>query len=224
MAGPAWRWLGRRPYAEVLRLQRERREAVLAGEADEVLFLVEHDPVVTVGRRPAPGTPDPAELARHGVDFARVERGGLATWHGPGQLVAYAIVRAAARGMGVRGLVEALEDGVIAWLARRGVEAGRRPGYPGVWVHDPEAGRPGKIAALGLHFKRGVSMHGTALNLARPRGPGFDLIVPCGITDAGPTSLEAVAGSAPTPAEAAPELARDLAAAIAARSAPRVRG
>ncbi|MFT5685089.1 MAG: lipoyl(octanoyl) transferase [Myxococcota bacterium] len=204
------RWLGRTPYGEALVAQRTHRAAILAGEAQEVIWLLEHDPVVTVGRRPAPGTPSPETLAAQGVAFHAVERGGLATWHGPGQLVAYLMVDAATRRIGVKGLVCAVEQGVITWLSQRGVQAQRRGGYPGVWVLD---GIPQKICAVGMHFRRGVSMHGIALNLS-PDLSGFSLITPCGITDGGVTTLARLQGTAPTPEQAADSLGAALAQAI----------
>lgn len=204
MSGLELAWLGRLPYAEALEMQRRRREAVLAGEAAEALWALEHDPVVTTGRRAAAGLPDAAWLAARGVELVVTERGGLATFHGPGQLVVYAIVDAGRRGLGPRRLVEALEQGVIDWLGARGLAAGRREGYPGVWVPSPAspAGLD-KIAAVGLHFRRGVSMHGLALNL-RTDLRGFSLIVPCGITDASVTRLAEHDPQAPSPEQAAP--------------------
>lgn len=186
-------WLGRVPYREALARQRARREAVIAG-APEALWLLEHDPVVTTGRRDA-GDLDAEALARAGIDLVATERGGLATWHGPGQLVGYLIVDLHRRRLGVRGLVTALEQGLIDWLGAQGVAAGRREGYPGVWV-----GRD-KIAALGLHFRLGVSLHGFALNLTNDLD-GFARIVPCGITDGGVTRLADRIPAAPSPWDA----------------------
>lgn len=205
-----WSWRGRVPYGEALVEQRAHRAAILAGEAEEVIWLLEHAPVVTVGRRPAPGTPTPEALAAMGVAHFAVERGGLATWHGPGQLVAYVLVDALTRRLGVKGLVCAVEQGVMDWLAAQGVQAARRPGYPGVWV-----GRQ-KICAVGMHFRRGVSMHGIALNLTTDLS-GFSLITPCGITDGGVTALARLVGRSPTPEQAAPGLGAALSAAIGAR-------
>jgi lipoyl(octanoyl) transferase len=192
-------WLGRVPYGWALALQRARRDAIVAGTAPEVLWLLEHDPVVTVGRRAVPELGD--EVA--GYPVVRTERGGLATWHGPGQLVGYLLADTRARGWSVRGTVAGLEEGVIRWLAARGVSAARRAGAHGVWV-----GRD-KICAVGLHFRRGVSMHGFALNLAN-RGEGFDAIVPCGITDGGVTSLALLGVPAPAPREAAASVGRSV--------------
>lgn len=200
MSAVPWRWLGRRAYSEVHAAQHAHRKGIIAGTHPEELWLLEHDPVVTVGRRPAPGTPSAEELARHGISRHQAERGGLATYHGPGQLVLYALVDAWGRGLGVKGTVCALENGVIAWLADQGVEAGRRSGFPGVWVGGD------KVCAVGLHFSRGVSMHGLALNL-RTELEAFEHIVPCGITDGGVTSLERLVGRAPSPEEAAPSVA-----------------
>ncbi len=208
MTALRWAWLGRVPYGEALRRQRARRAAIQAGHADETLWLLEHPATVTTGRRAAPGTASASTLAAAGVDFHQTERGGLATWHGPGQLVGYVLVDLERRGVGVRWLVARLEEAVIGWLAARGVAAGRREGLPGVW-----AGAD-KICALGLHVQRGVTMHGVALNLA-PDLAGYGLIVPCGVTDGGVTSLARIAGSAPTPAEAAPSIAAALARALA---------
>lgn len=201
---PGWAWLGRVPYASALERQRARREAILAGEATEVLWALEHDPVVTTGRRPA--SLDEGRLRAAGLDVVATERGGLATWHGPGQLVVYALIDAARRGLGPRALVCALEKGVIDWLGARGVRATTRPGFPGVWIPSP-APPSGldKICAVGLHFRRGVSMHGLALNLS-PDLRAFSLFTPCGVSDAGVTSLAALLGDAPTPEEAAADV------------------
>lgn len=207
-----WEWLGRLPYGEALERQRARRDAVVAGRASSVLWLLEHDPVVTEGRRVAPGTPPPEALARRGIAWHRVERGGLATYHGPGQLVGYLILAVDAFGLTVRTTVAALEQGLMDWLATQGVAAGRRDGHPGVWV-----GRD-KIAAIGLHFHQGVSMHGFALNLTVDLAP-YGLIVPCGIKDGGVTSLAGL-GPAPGPEAAAPGVARAVTAAILRRGEP----
>ncbi len=183
-------WLGRVPYLDALERQRRRREGVIEGTESEVLWLLEHDPVITTGRRSVEGL-DPATL---GVPVVPTERGGLATWHGPGQLVGYPIVDVASRGGTVRGTIAAVEEGVIRWLATRGVEASRVEGRPGVWVG------PAKICAVGMHFRRGVSLHGFALNLTADLAT-FARFVPCGIADARVTSLAEVAGRSPEPRE-----------------------
>lgn len=199
MSSLAWEWLGRRAHAPVWFAQRARRQAILSGDAAEVIWLVEHPPTVTVGRRPAVGTPTAAELAARGLDYSRTERGGLATWHGPGQLVAYPVVDLGARRLGVRRFVALLEDVIIEWLATLGVLAGRRAGAPGVWAGGD------KIAAVGIHIRRGVSIHGLAVNIT-PDLSAFDNIVPCGITDAGVTSVAAMGGTVMVLPEAAAQL------------------
>lgn len=206
-----WEWLGHVPYRQALAAQRARRDAILAGQAGSTLWLLEHPPIVTEGRR-APPSPTPvAALAARGIDWERTERGGLATYHGPGQLVGYLLCDLSTLGLGVRRTVEALEQGLLDWLRSRGVPADRRPGYPGAWV-----GRA-KIAAVGLHVLRQVSMHGFALNLTVDLHP-FSLIVPCGITDGEVTSLAALQpGAAPGPAEAAPSVAAAVLGALLAR-------
>lgn len=187
--------------------QQEHRRGIIDGTRAEELWLLEHEPVVTLGRRPAPGTPAPEVLSRQGIELHRTNRGGLATWHGPGQLVLYALVDAWGRGLGARGLVSALEQGVMDYLSELGLSAGRRCGFPGVWVDGD------KVCAVGLHLRQGVSMHGLALNLD-PALSSFDHIVPCGITDARPTSVAALLGHAPSPEEAAPSLAEAIQATL----------
>lgn len=191
------RWLGRVAYRDALAAQRDWRERVLADEAEEQLWLLEHDPVVTLGRRG--GEVDRAALAARGVDVVETERGGLATWHGPGQLVGYPLIHLDRRRWRVVDAVAGLERGVITWLATRGVAATQRPDAHGVWVGDA------KIAAIGLHVRRGVTMHGFALNLAL--GPeAFAGIVPCGLAGLGVTSLHALTGARVSPEDAALEV------------------
>ncbi len=181
-------WLGRVPYREALRWQRGRREAVVAGWAPEVVWMLEHPPVVTRGRRGG----DVAGARAAGLDVVDVERGGLATWHGPGQLVGYPIVHLPSRGLSVPAAVGAIEDGLIQWLGDRGVAAERDAGARGVWVE----GR--KIAAIGLHVRHGVTMHGFALNL-RLADAAFAGIVPCGL-DAPVTDVASVLAASHAPA------------------------
>lgn len=198
------RWLGRIPYPEALEAQRTRREALVAGEAvPEVVWLMEHPPVLTSGLRPIPDLPDDAFWAARGVERVRTERGGLATYHGPGQLVGAVVLRLRPRGLGVRTLIEGMEQAMILWLADRGIDAGRRAGLPGVWV-----GRD-KIGAVGIHVRRGVSLHGFALNVAPDLGP-FGWFTPCGVTDGGTTSVEERLGAAPSTASIAADFGHHL--------------
>jgi lipoate-protein ligase B len=161
----------------------------------EEVWLLEHDPVITTGRRDVADL-DPAAIAAAGYALHATERGGLATCHEPGQLVGYVLIDA--RAIGVWRTVHAIEAAVGAWLRGRGVDAGPRDGFPGIWV-----GRD-KICAIGLHFRAGFTLHGLALNL-RNDLRGFGLITPCGIQDGGVTTLARLVGEAatPTPEEAA---------------------
>ena len=194
-----WEWLGRVEHAACAEQQRARRDAIIAGQADEVVWCVEHPPTVTVGRRPAPGTPSSEALSKLGIAYSRTERGGLATWHGPGQLVVYPLVSLWAHRLKVKDYVSRLEQVTIDWLATLGLDdARRRPGFPGVWVGND------KVAAVGIHIRRGVSLHGLAINLA-PDLRGFSAIVPCGIADGGVTSVARICGQAPSVEVAAQE-------------------
>lgn len=190
-------WLGRLSYPWALRLQRSRRAAVLRGHAPEAFWLLEHPAVITLGRRG--GTVHP-----HATDpVVTVERGGLATWHGPGQLVGYLILDLPRRGIGVRVTVHALEQGIIDWLSSVGVSAERVCGVPGVWVGDA------KIAQVGLHVRRGVTLHGFALNITNDLA-AFDQIVPCGLDDRRVTSVAALGGPVAPLHHVAPAVGRSV--------------
>lgn len=206
-------WLGRVPYREALEAQRSYRELLIAGRAPEALWLLEHPPVITFGRRGGELPGGPGALRDAGYELVQTERGGLATCHEPGQLVGYLLVDV--REVGIARMVAAVEDGLIGWLAGEGVAAGRREGHPGVWV-----GRE-KVAAVGLHVRLGRTMHGFALNLHNDRR-GFALIVPCGVTDGGVTTLEVLTGRRRALADVAPEVGGAVARALLdARGAPR---
>ena len=147
------------------------------------------------------------ELAARGADLEQVDRGGDITFHGPGQLVAYPILDLRCRGLRAGDYVRALEATVIDALGRWGVAARRLPGRPGVWTAPARPdGTPEKIAAVGVRIRRGVSTHGLALNVSVDLG-WFDAIVPCGIRDAGVTSLERALGRPVPPGEAEAALA-----------------
>jgi lipoate-protein ligase B len=177
--------LGRRRYAEVLELQRDLRGRRIAGAlTEDVLLLVEHPPVITLGRgtRPASLPIAPAELERRGVEVFEVERGGDVTLHGPGQRVGYPILDLRGHRQDLHWYLRSLEDVLIQALGRLGIEAARNPGLTGVWT----AGR--KIASIGIHVKQWVTLHGFALNVTTNLDP-FDLIVPCGIRQVVMTSV-----------------------------------
>lgn len=182
-------WLGRMRYREAWDVQRARHAARDAGEIADTLLLVEHEPVLTLGRHAKDEhviTP-PDELARRGIEVIRVERGGEVTYHGPGQLVAYPIVRLRELPVLLRPFVRALELTMADVAARYGIEAAPRPAYPGVWI---EGGGPAprKLGALGLRVERGISYHGIALNITT-RLEDFALIDPCGMAGLDVTSV-----------------------------------
>ncbi len=175
--------LGRRPYREVLALQRLLHERVARGEAADMWLVVEHDPVITLGRKARRENvlAAPAVLAARGIDVIEVERGGDVTFHGPGQIVVYPIVRLE-RFREVVPLVSALEDAVIDAVRTFGVEAQRRPEHRGVYV-----GR-NALCAVGLSVRQMTTLHGLALNLTTQLD--YDrLIAPCGMPEFGITSL-----------------------------------
>lgn len=180
------RHLGTVDYAAAWDLQRELAEARVAGGPD-TLLLLEHPSVYTAGKR----TED-SERPADGIPVVDVDRGGKITWHGPGQLVGYPII-GLDEPLDVVKFVRRLEDSLIAVCADLGLETGRVEGRSGVWLA-AGGGRPErKVAAIGIRVARGVTMHGFALNCDCDLG-AFSTIVPCGITDAGVTSLSAELG------------------------------
>lgn len=183
------RWLGRLDYRQAWDLQHDLVPRRAANEVSDQLLLVEHQPVLTLGRQsdPAHIRASAEELARRGVEVIRVERGGEVTYHGPGQLVAYPIVRLTDRGLLIRPFVRTLEESMVETAAGFGVSAGRRDGFPGLWC-EPDSERPRKLGALGLRIERGVSYHGIALNVTTDLAD-FDLIDACGIPTAEVTSI-----------------------------------
>jgi len=211
-------WLGRVPYRDALALQKRLAAKRADGSIADQLLLLEHPAVLTLGRSsdPAHILADAATLAARGIDVVRVERGGEVTYHGPGQLVAYPIIRLADRGLMVRPLVRALEAALVTTCAALGVTAARRDGQPGCWC-DPDGPDPRKIGALGLRIERGVSYHGIALNVSVDLAD-FDLIDPCGMPGVSSTSIareRGVAASAPS-TDSVERAARIFAAAFAA--------
>src|ERR1019366_1706716 len=191
------RWLGRVPYGDALALQERLLEARVAGTVGDTLLLLEHEPVVTLGRGPHEENVlvPRAGLAKLGVEVFETARGGDVTYHGPGQLVAYPIFDLNPDRCDVRRYVRDLPRGMIDLAAGMGVGASFLEGDPklvGVWVDqaspaawagDPRepggASRPAKIGAIGVRISRWVTMHGLAFNVSTDLA-GFDLIVPCG--------------------------------------------
>ncbi|ADN01433.1 lipoyl(octanoyl) transferase LipB [Spirochaeta thermophila] len=177
-------WLGRQPYRPVWELQHALRRKRAAGTIPDVLLLLEHDPVITMGTRETSHEIllPPEELASRGVAVLQVERGGEVTYHGPGQLVAYPILSLRHHPRSVKKLVHHLEEVGIRVVARYGIRAERDPRYPGLWVEDR------KIMAIGIAIREGITFHGIALNVHTDL-EAFSWIVPCGIRDRGVTSI-----------------------------------
>jgi lipoyl(octanoyl) transferase len=171
------RRLGRVPYDEGWRLQQQVHAEVVAG-GEDVALLLEHPPVYTAGKRTQPW-----ERPLDGTPVVDVDRGGKITWHGPGQVTGYPIVRLADP-VDVVAYVRALEQVLIDTCAALDLPTGRVDGRSGVWT--PDGAR--KVAAVGIRVSQGVTMHGFALN-CDPDLTAYDRIVPCGIADAGVTSL-----------------------------------
>lgn len=174
-------------YEEGLTVQRAYRADVVAGRSPGVVVLCEHPSVYTAGRRT-----EPADLPQDGSPVVDVDRGGRITWHGPGQLVAYPIVRLP-EPLDVVAWVRDLEQVVLDAVAAVGLVAERVTGRSGVWLPRPDGGTHDKVGAIGLHVAEGVSSHGIAVNCDNDLTP-YAAIVPCGIADAGVTTLSRAAG------------------------------
>jgi lipoyl(octanoyl) transferase len=205
------------PYELAWAQQRELHARRVAGEGPDTLLLLEHPPVYTAGKRT-----EAHERPFDGTPVIDVDRGGKITWHGPGQLVGYPIV-ALADPIDVVAYVRRLEEALIEVCAGFGLAAGRVDGRSGVWVPADEPGqgvRPErKVAAIGIRVARGVTMHGFALNCDPDLG-AFGAIVPCGIPDAGVTSLSAELGRDVTTAEAIGPVEEAMTRVLAVAPAP----
>lgn len=178
--------LGRMPYAEALELQRRlAKERIEKRRKNDLLLLVEHPPVITLGRgfRPEHLRTPRALLEARGIEVHEIERGGDVTFHGPGQLVGYPIFDLAEHRPDLHWFLRRLEEALMAALGQFGIEARRREGYTGVWVQDR------KIASIGIHVRQWVTWHGFALNVTTDLSY-FDLIVPCGIPGVRMTSMQ----------------------------------
>ena len=187
-------WLGRIGYRDAWDLQKRLAAARAADRIGDQLLLLEHPAVLTMGRGADEShvLAPPALLEERGMELLRIERGGEVTYHGPGQLVAYPIVRLADRGFLLRPFVRALEAALTDTCAAFGVTAGRREGHPGCWV-TPEGPLPRKIGALGLRIERGVTYHGIALNVSVDLAD-FGLIDPCGMPGIASASIASELG------------------------------
>jgi lipoyl(octanoyl) transferase len=196
------------PYEPTWQMQREVHAAVVDGSRDDTVLLVEHVPVYTAGRRT-----HLAERPTDGTPVVDVDRGGKVTWHGPGQLVAYPIMRLR-EPIDVVAYVRTLEQAVMDLCTELGLSPIRVEGRSGVWFPADAGRRERKVCSIGVRVARGVTMHGIALN-CDPDLDQFGRIVPCGITDADMTSLSAELGREATVLEIAPRLERCLRARLA---------
>jgi lipoyl(octanoyl) transferase len=192
------------PYDEAWAEQRRVHASVATGDAPDTVLLLEHPPVYTAGKRTSP-----FDRPQDGTPVIDVDRGGKITWHGPGQLVGYPIVRLG-EPVDVVGHVRRVEEALILTCADLGVEAARVEGRSGVWVPGHDGAQDRKVGAIGIRVSQGVTMHGFALNCDCDL-TWFDRIVPCGISDASVTSLSAETGRDVTVAEATPYVEKRLA-------------
>ena len=187
------------PYLEALALQRDVARARITGQVpQDVLLLVEHPPVVTLGRSTKAQhlTTPAALLEARGVELHESERGGDVTFHGPGQLVGYPIVDLKRHRLDLHWYLRQVEEALIVASAELGVPGERSAGFTGVWTRGPgEAHAPRKLASIGVHARDWVTWHGFALNVATDLS-FFDLIVPCGIAGVDMTSLSRELGGA----------------------------
>jgi lipoyl(octanoyl) transferase len=188
-------------YQRAWDVQRSIHQEVVDGLRPNTLLLLEHPSVYTAGRRT-----DDSERPTDGTPVIDVDRGGRITWHGPGQLVGYPIVKLS-KPTELVGFVREIESGLINVCADLGIEAVRVDGRSGVWIQDSQGDR--KIAAIGIRVAKGVTMHGFALNV-NPDLSAFRSIVPCGITDADVTSLEIELGRPIIVEEVAPLVERHI--------------
>lgn len=187
------------PYDEALQRQRAIHAAVAAGQAPDTVLLLEHASVYTAGKRTSAD-----ERPVDGTPVIDVDRGGKITWHGPGQLVGYPILKLP-EPIDVVGYVRGLESALIEVLIALGVPGERVDGRSGVWLRGSD-GRPDeKIAAIGVRVAEGVTMHGFALNCSNALEP-YERIVACGIRDVGATTISQVLGRTVTPGEIAPRV------------------
>ncbi len=211
-------------YAEAFARQRELNQRVIDGDADDTIVLVEHDPVITVSHRKGAAAhvlASPDKLESLGIAVEHTDRGGDVTYHGPGQLVAYPILRLNHYGLNLSRYMRLLEQSVIDTVAAFDVAAHREPGATGVWVK--RDGQPSaKLAALGVRIRKNVTLHGLALNVTTTL-EHFRTIDPCGLGDRPVTALHQLLGAECPPmdsvkAELVNQLRRQLDAARAQRA------
>lgn len=186
-------------YEDGLVLQEKTLSDILTGEDSDTLFLLQHEPVYTIGRlRDQSSLRSPESLA---YQVFETNRGGQATYHGPGQLVGYPILDLNPRGRDLHLHLRLIEDALIAACADLGVQAGRRDGLTGVWVEDR------KLASIGVGVRKWISMHGFAINITRESLPPFLAITPCGLDGVSMTCLASESAQAITMETALPVIA-----------------
>jgi lipoyl(octanoyl) transferase len=190
------------PYEDGLRLQEETVAAVGAKDAADTLFLLEHQPVYTIGRLKDQSSLRDSSLLPHPVH--ETNRGGQATYHGPGQITGYPILDLTTRGKDLHEHLRKIEEALILACGRFGVEAGRRDGLTGVWVGNR------KLASIGVGVRKWISMHGFAINITNESLPPFFAITPCGLDGVSMTSLEKEAGRPITVAEASVVIGEEM--------------
>jgi lipoyl(octanoyl) transferase len=205
------RRLGVVPYQDALVLQRSLVEERRAGHVPDLLLLLQHPPVITLGVKGDGGrsnvVADASRLATLGIEISETGRGGDVTYHGPGQLVGYPILDLRPDRCDVHRYVRDLEEVMIRVCAGYGVQAGRIPGLTGTWIGDT------KIGAIGIRISRWITSHGFAFNVSTNL-EHFDLIVPCGIANRGVTSLERATGRTVPMGEAEDAVIRNLCAVL----------
>ncbi len=203
--------MGLVPYREAYDLQQRLREERLAGRAPDTLLLLEHPPVMTLGRsfRREHLLADEAAIARSGIGLVTTDRGGSATYHAPGQMVAYGIIDLQAHGLDLHGYMRLLEEAMLRTVAEYGITAERDVRNAGAWV----AGA--KIGFVGLHVRRWTTMHGCALNVDLNLDP-FGLMLPCGLEGLAVTSMSQVLACAAKVEQVAPLFAAHFATLLGA--------
>lgn len=185
LSGIDYRWIGRQEYEAALKMQLDLVEARSQGTSPDTVLLLEHEPVYTIGRTRDRSSIESAQSS--GLPVVEINRGGQATYHGPGQLTGYLILDLNHYGRDLHHYLRAIEEALISGCRAMDIPADRRDGMTGVWVENR------KLASIGVGVRRWVSMHGFAINVSRDVS-GFDAIIPCGLQGVSMTSVEQESG------------------------------
>lgn len=191
------------PYLQAWDYQKSLHDEVGADQRSPRVLFLEHEAVYTAGRRT-----EPEDLPQDGTPVVDVDRGGQLTWHGPGQLIGYPIVKLKQINA-IRRYVETLEEALMNVLKDLGIETIQVKGRSGVWVPGRDGGEDRKIAAIGIRINHGVTMHGFALNCSNSLAP-YEQIIPCGISDAGVTTISAELGREVSPSDVVDRVQQEL--------------